>query len=191
MCSCSFISTGIRAEATLAGMPWNPRAYGAVLRAARTASCPFSRFLQLYCGLYPQAKPAQMIHFGRCQSSVCTDCFLFCGASLPFLDSVFHLDHTLRHDLGDEDDIALRTRDMIRKANCIMRTFQGVDSIAMTHLYHSFCLSLYGSALWNMSCKAFRIVKVAFNNILRRFWGLPAYNSYCNTSLCCWSTEYV
>ena len=78
----------------------------------------------------------QLICFGRCQSSVCTDCFLFCGAPLPFLDSV-HLGHTLRHDLGDEDDIALRTHDMILKANCIMRTFQGVDQIAMTHLYHS------------------------------------------------------
>ena len=99
---------------------------------------------------------------------------LFCGAPLPFLDSVIHLGHTLRHDLGDEDDIALRTRDMIWKANCIMCTFQGVDPIAMTHLYRSFCLLLYGLELWNLSCKAFRIVEVAFNNILRRIWRLLA-----------------
>ena len=44
----------------------------------------------------------------------------------------------------------------------------------MTRLYRSFCLSLYGSALWNLSCKVFRIVEVAFNNILRRIWRLPA-----------------
>ena len=71
-------------------------------------------------GLRFNSAKTQLIRFGRCQSSVCTDCFLFCGAPLPFLDSVIHLGHTLRHDLGDEDDIALRTRDMIRKANCIM-----------------------------------------------------------------------
>ena len=64
---------------------------------------------------------------------------------------------------------------MIWKANCIMCTFQGVDSVAMTHLYRSFCLSLYGSALWNLSYKAFRIVEVAFNNILRRICRLPAH----------------
>ena len=87
-------------------------------------------------GLRFNSAKTQLIRFGRCQSSVCTDCFLFCGEPLRFLDSVIHLGHTLRHDLGDDDDIVLRTRDMIRKANCIMRTFQDVDSIAMTHLYH-------------------------------------------------------
>ena len=86
-------------------------------------------------GLRFNSVKTQLICFGRRQSSVCTDCFLFCGAPLPFLDSVIHLGHTLWHDLGDEDDIALRTRDMIWKANCIMRTFQGVDLIAMTRLY--------------------------------------------------------
>ena len=50
----------------------------------------------------------QLIRFGRCQSSICTDCFLFCGAPLPSLDSVIHLGHTLRHDLGDADDSALQ-----------------------------------------------------------------------------------
>ena len=125
-------------------------------------------------GLRFNSAKTKLIRFGRCQSSVCTDCFLFGGASLPFLDSVINLGHTLRHDLGDEDDIALRTRDMIRKANCIMRTFQCVDSSAMTHLYRSFCILLYGSALWNLSCKAFHIVEVVFNNILRCIWRLPA-----------------
>ena len=57
---------------------------------------------------------------------------------------------------------------MIRKVNCIMCTFQVVDPVVMTRLFHSFCLSLYGSALWNLSYKAFHIVEVAFNNILRR-----------------------
>ena len=125
-------------------------------------------------GLRFNSAKTQLIRFGSCQSSVCTDCFLFCGGTLPFFAFVIHLGHTLRHDLGDEDDIALRTHDMIWKANCIMRTFQGVDAVPMTRLYRSFCLSLHGSALWNLSCKAFYIVEVVFNNILRRIWRLPA-----------------
>ena len=84
----------------------------------------------------------QLIRFGRCQSSICTDCFPFCGAPIPFLD-VIHLGHTMRYDLGNEDDIALRTRGMIRKANCIMRTFQGVDAVVMTCLFRSFCLVIW------------------------------------------------
>ena len=78
------------------------------------------------CGLRFNSAKTQLIRFGRCHSSVCTDCFLSCGAPLPFLDSVIHLGHTLRHDLGDEDDIALRTRNTIWKANCI--------SVPMTRL---------------------------------------------------------
>ena len=142
-------------------------------------------------GLKFNSAKTQPICFGRCQSSICTDCFLFCGASLPFLDSVLQPGRTLRHDLGDEDDIALRTRDMVRKANCIMCTFQGVDVVVMTHLFCSFCLSLYGSALWNLSCKAFHIVEVTFNNILKVYLEIACTYSYCNTSLCCWSTKYV
>ncbi len=104
----------------------------------------------------------QLIRFGRCQSSVCTDCFLFCGSPLPFLDS------------GDEDDIALRTRYMIRKANCTMSTFHGVDPVATTRLFRSFGSRCMVRHFWNLSCKAFHGVEVAFNNILRRIWKLPA-----------------
>ena len=61
--------------------------------------------------------------------------------------TVIHLGHTLRHDLGDENDIALRTLNMIQKANCIMRTFQGVDPVAMTRLYRSFCIVIWFGTL--------------------------------------------
>ena len=36
---------------------------------------------------------------------------------------------------------------MIRKANCIMRTFQGVDSVPMIRLYRSFCLVIWFGTL--------------------------------------------
>ena len=45
MCSSSFISTGVRAEATLAGMPWNPRTYGAVLRQGSGQKLPLQECL--------------------------------------------------------------------------------------------------------------------------------------------------
>ena len=65
-----------------------------------------------------------MIRFGCHKSSCCTDCcadsFLYCGLVFSFSDSVTHLGHVLRYDLSDEDYFALRTRDMIQKANCVL-----------------------------------------------------------------------
>ena len=65
-------------------------------------------------------RKTQLIRFGRHKSSCCTDSFLFCGLVLSFSDSVTHLGHVLRYDLSDEDYIALRNRDMIQKANCVL-----------------------------------------------------------------------
>jgi len=42
--------------------------------------------------------------------------------------------------------------------------------------FQSYCLSLYGSGLWTLSCPALQNIEVAFNNILRRIWSLPACN---------------
>jgi len=125
-------------------------------------------------GLKFNSQKTQMILFGRVKSTHASDSFISCGSPLPFLDSVIHLGHVLRYDLSDEEDIIMRTRDMIRKANCMLHTFPGVDCAGLTRLFQSFCLSLYGSALWNLSCRGIRTIEVAFNNILRRIWKLPA-----------------
>ena len=42
-----------------------------------------------------------------------------------------------------------------------------------THLFQSYCLGLYGGALWNLSSGPVRALEVSYNNILRRIWSLP------------------
>ena len=44
----------------------------------------------------------------------------------------------------------------------------------------SFCLSLYGSALWRLSSSRLRSLEVTFNNLLRKIWKLPRH---CHTSI--------
>ena len=100
--------------------------------------------------------------------------FLFCGSFLPLSDSVTHLGHVLRYDLDDSDDILLKSRDMVRKANCMLRSFLGTDPSVKMKLLSSFCLSLYGSVLWNLSCRNLRLIEVALNKILRRIWNVPS-----------------
>ena len=47
----------------------------------------------------------------------------------------------------------------------------------LTFLLRSFCLSLYGCALWRLDSKAITGIEVAFNKVLRRIWNLP-FNSH-------------
>ena len=47
----------------------------------------------------------------------------------------------------------------------------------LTFLLRSFCLSLYGCALWRLDSKAITGIEVAFNKVLRRIWNL-SFNSH-------------
>ena len=53
--------------------------------------------------------------------------------------------------LSDEEDISSVCKDMCRKANVLLHTLSCCDPFVKTHLFSSFCLSLYGAALWKSS----------------------------------------
>ena len=103
--------------------------------------------------------------------------FVFCGQQLSFLDTVTHLGHLLHYDLSDVPDVNCKLRDMVRKANCLLASFPRVGPTVLTHLFQYYCLPLYGSALWSLSCSGLRHLEVAFNKLLRRIWHLP-YRSH-------------
>ena len=102
---------------------------------------------------------------------------LFCGRYIPLLNEVLHLGHILTYNLSDDRDILSKCKDMIRKANSLLCSFSNLSPIVLTYLFRSFCLSLYGCALWNISSKYLKTLEVSFNKLLRRIWNLP-YNSH-------------
>ena len=59
-------------------------------------------------------------------------------------------------------------------------SFPSCNPFVKTRLLSSFCLSLYGSALWFSSAPALRPLETIFNNVLRRIWDLPRT---CHTSI--------
>ena len=67
--------------------------------------------------------------------SLCDGQFFLRGSRLLFSDSVLHLGHTLRHDLCDSVDILVKTRDMIRKTNCLFHTLSATDVAIKTKLF--------------------------------------------------------
>ena len=71
---------------------------------------------------------------------------------------------------SDSDNILSKAWDLIRKANLMLHTFSAADPVFKLQ---SYSLSLYGSALWKLSCPDIHSIKVSFNNILRRIWHFP------------------
>ena len=96
--------------------------------------------------------------------------------SLCLRNSVNHLGHILTHNLSDSEDISSITKDMCRKANCMLHLFACCDPLVKTCLFSSFCLSLYGAALWKSSDPQLKTLEVTFNNFLRKIWSLPRHS---------------
>ena len=65
-----------------------------------------------------------------------------------------------------------------RKANYTLGTFSFADPFVLCSLIKSFCLSLYGALLWDLSKNIINL-QVVFNKILCRIWNLP-FNSHTN-----------
>ena len=93
---------------------------------------------------------------------------------LPFLIyTVIYLGNILSSDLDDSEDILSKCRDMLTKFNALFSCFPNLDPSILTTLFQSYCLSLHGSALWNISSRSLQTLEVSFNKILRRIWKLP------------------
>ncbi len=94
-------------------------------------------------GLMFNSSNIQLLRFGRLRSSICSAQVYFQGSLLHFVDSATHLGHLFQYDLGDNGDIAIKSRNMVRTDNCILSTFSGCDPRTLTKLFQSHCLSLY------------------------------------------------
>ena len=99
--------------------------------------------------------------------------FTFCGRPLVLSSRVQHLGVTLTSNLSDNADIENKKRDFIRKSNYMLHAFSCCDKATKTHLFQAYCLSLTGSALWNLASPLISSLEVAFNNIIRKIWSLP------------------
>lgn len=115
----------------------------------------------------------QMICFRKQKRSAFPTYIHLNGELLQLSDKVIHLGHTLSYNLSDTEDVLRAFRDLNRKANHILFTFKAINPFVKSFLIRSFCLSLYGCCLWNLSSPDIHVIEVCLNHILRRIWNLP------------------
>ena len=118
------------------------------------------------------ASKTQLIRFS-CTSGPPSTSFFFNGHKLDFSCSVKHLGHILCSNLSDTEDIERVKKDLTRKANCMLHSFSCCNPLVKTKLFSSFCLPLYGSALWSSSASALKSLEITYSNIVRKIWSLP------------------
>lgn len=100
--------------------------------------------------------------------------FLIGGHIIDFVDSWVHLGHILSTDCKDNLDIEHRRIQMVKQVNDVLCYFGKLDATVKLQLLYSYCSSLFGSVLWDMSCNCLSSLFVSWRRSLKRIWGLPS-----------------
>ena len=82
---------------------------------------------------------------------------------------------------------------MVRKADCLLGTytFPRVGPFILTHLFQSYCCSLYGSDLWSILCPALQNIEVESGLFLPIVTSalsteLPIFTAYSTSFIIVW-----
>ena len=87
------------------------------------------------------AEKIQLTSFRLHKSVIIEDVVEFCGVQLTLVDTVIYLGHTLSCNFSESEDIEIKTKDCIRRANCLLLNF-GVFSLqsSLRCFSHFVCL---------------------------------------------------
>ena len=108
----------------------------------------------------------------------------FLGKSkIPMVEQSRYLGTTISIKNSDLD-LKRQMRKMYANANVLLRKFSKCSINVKCYLFKTYCSNLYCAPMWFDCTKtALKKLKVAYNNSLRRFMGLPWHNSAMQNSL--------
>ena len=93
---------------------------------------------------------------------------------IEYVDSWPHLGHILsKNGKHDNDDISRCYVSLVKKINEVICYFGNLNAPTKLKLLYSFCSSLYGAELWDLSSCDFECINVAWRKALKRIWRLP------------------
>ena len=95
------------------------------------------------------------------------------GMDIEYVDNWTHLGHILSSDCRDNLDIEHRRVQTVKQINDMLTYFGKLDAIVKLQLLYSYCSSMYGSELWDLSCSAIDAFCVSWRRALKNVWKLP------------------
>ena len=100
------------------------------------------------------------------------------GSKLVYVESFNYLGHTITTKFTDDEDIKKEMRKLCARGNTLIRKFKFCQSATKCNLFRTYCYSLYCAVLWSSFKRETLIrLKVNYNNIMRRFEGVPMFSS--------------
>ena len=102
----------------------------------------------------------------------------FDGEKIQRISKDVHLGNIVG-ECSNEIRIKVTTDDFIRRANTVMSQFKLAPYSIKYQLFKSFCSSLYGFLLWDMSAKSINKFYISWRKCLRQLYQLP-YRTHSN-----------
>ncbi|XP_050664361.1 uncharacterized protein LOC126965003 [Leptidea sinapis] len=96
------------------------------------------------------------------------------GTVISVVKQFKYLGHVLTERLQDDEDIERERRALAVRGNMLARRFAKCSRDVKTTLFKAYCLGMYTCQLWvTFTHKAFRRIRVQYNDTYRAFMNLP------------------
>ena len=106
------------------------------------------------------------------------------GTKLKFVDKFKYLDHVLKYDMSDDDDMLREVRNMFYRSNILVRKFAKCSRHVKLMLFKSYCINLYGIALWkDYKASSLLTIKSCYHRCIKIFFGFDRHYSVTNMLL--------
>jgi len=103
---------------------------------------------------------------------------------LQFVVEFKYLGHIILHNMSDNADIDREIRNMFFRANILVRKFSKCSVTVKIQLFKSFCINLYGSALWHQySARTLYRLQSCYNKCMKILFGYRKHYSVTTTLL--------
>jgi hypothetical protein len=105
----------------------------------------------------------------------CTPRPTFCigNKEIEYVESWPHLGHVLCSSFSDCKDILNRRNSLVGQINEVLCCFGNLSPVIKTHLLYTYCSSLYGCELWDLSSQQLAAIGVCWRKAIKRCWNLP------------------
>ena len=106
--------------------------------------------------------------------------FIVSGATLKYVHNFrcLGLGHILDDKLQDDTDVRREIRKMFIRCNILLRRFGKCSVQVKVRLFKSFCLCLYGAALWSHYTESvINSFKACYHKCIKLFFGFRKYDS--------------